>query len=283
MPNTADPPANAANNGDGAPPLLCSTGEVRVSYAHALGSTHLNRVYESGFLRLRMTEGGGCEGVLINTAGGLNGGDAASLEVHLDHDARTVLTTAAAEKIYRSEGAATRISAKFGLADGARLDWLPQETILFDHACLERSLDVAMGNKASLNLIEIVVLGRSAHGEVVRGGKFRDCWRIRRGERLVFADDVHLEGDFADLMRRKAVGTGAAAVATVLQLAPEAELRLAPLRAALADVPCEWGASARPGYAVARFLGREAAAVRTAAARAAQLLTGTSLPRSWSC
>jgi urease accessory protein len=220
---------------------------------------------------------------LINTAGGLTGGDAASLEIHLDRDARAVVTTAAAEKIYRSEGAATRISAKFSLADGARLDWLPQETILFDRACVERTLDVAMGNRACLNLIEIVVLGRSGHGEFVRGGQFRDRWRIRHGERLVFADDVHLEGDIADLMRCKAVGAGAAAYATVLQSAPEAELRLAPLRAALADVTCDWGASARPGYTVARFLGREAAAVRAAAAQAAQLLTGKSLPRSWSC
>src|SRR4029077_13026294 len=99
-----------------------------------------------------------------------------------------------AEKIYRSLGPATAVTVRLALARGARLRWLPQETILFDRARLARSIEVDMEEGASLLIAEAIVFGRSAMGETVEDGAIADRWRIRRGGRLVFAESLRLDG-----------------------------------------------------------------------------------------
>ena len=193
------------------------------------------------------------------------------------------ITSQAAEKIYRAEAAPAAITTRISLGDGARLDWLPQETILFNGARLSRTLDVEMAATASLTLVESVVLGRGAHGETVEHGSLRDRWRIRRAGRLVLAEDVRLEGEIAARMRRPAIGAGARAIATLLHIAPRAEQLLDGLRAALAHAGCRCGASAWNGCLVARFLSSDPAQLRIDIARAAMALTKSDMPRSWAC
>src|SRR6266436_2791916 len=152
------------------------------------GVTRRGNLHESGSLRVRFPspEGEGLSAVLVNTAGGIAGGDRFDIEIAAGEGARLTLTTAAAEKVYRAAGPAAELNIALRLAGRAHLSWLPQETILFDRARMARRIDIDLAEGASLLLCEIVVFGRAAMGERLRSGEFVDRWRLRRGGRLVF-------------------------------------------------------------------------------------------------
>jgi urease accessory protein len=263
------------------PGFVRAAGGVRVAIGRtARGSAPLT-IAESGGYRVRFPRAAGsCEGVLINTGGGMAGGDRMSIAVGIAEGARAVLTTQAAEKLYRSDGPETEIAVDIALGPESRLDWLPQEQILFDGARLRRRLDVELAASAALTLVESVVFGRLAMGEVADSGSFRDRWRIRRAGRLVFAEDVRLESP-RQTLARKAVGDGGRALATVLHLAGDAEARRDAARAALEDARCECGVGAWNGMLVARFLSPDPQALRADLARFLEFFRGTPMPRSW--
>ena len=175
------------------------------------------------------------------------------------------------------------IETRIFVGAGARLDWLPQETMLFDRARLDRLLQIDLANDATLTGVECIVIGRAAHGETVRAGALRDRWRIKRDGRLVLAEAVRLDGAISEKMQRAAIGCGAAAMATLVHVSPQAEARLGELRDALAGAGGSCAASGWNGGLVARFLARDAAALRRAVACAASVLTGGAMPRSWTC
>lgn len=238
--------------------------------------------FETGGLRLRLPNSeAGCEAVLVNTAGGMTGGDTVRLACRLGPKARVRLTTQSAEKVYRAETGPAFVATDLAVESGASLSWIPQETILFDGARLERTLTADVAEKAKLVILEMTVLGRVARGETMVSGQFRDRWRVRRGGRLVFADDVRLEGDVGEVMQQAATGAGAAAVATLLYVAPDAERKLSAVRATLAKAQSECGASAWNGMLVARFAARDPAHVRCDTARILEKLTRSAPPRIW--
>ena len=146
------------------------------------------------------------------------GGDRFDIDIAAGEGSRLVATTAAAEKIYRAEGPAANLSIALKAADGAHLAWLPQETILFDRARVNRAIDIDVAETASLLLCEIVVFGRSAMGERMLHGEFVDRWRLRRGGRLVFAETLRLDGDIGEKLARAAVANGGTAIATALMV-----------------------------------------------------------------
>ena len=129
-----------------------------------------------------------------------------------------MLTTTAAEKIYRSDGPVSRIENRVTLGAGARLAWLPQETILFDRARVRRRFEADLAPGAALLAVEIVAFGRAARGERITAGLLADAWRVRRAGRLVYADSFVLEGPISDLLARPAIGGGARACATLLDV-----------------------------------------------------------------
>jgi urease accessory protein len=239
------------------------------------------RIAESGGYRVRFPGGRICEGVFINTGGGMTGGDRLSLDVSLGAGAAATLTTQAAEKIYRSDRDATEITVSLDLAPGAALAWLPQEQILFNEARLRRRFEVDMAADARLILLESTIFGRTAMGETVTNGRFRDSWRVRRAGRLIFAEEVRLEDPIAQMLARGAVAGGAHAFATCLIVAPDAEARLEEARTYLAEAPCPCGVSALDGYLVARFLSDDAQALRGALIRFIEAMRARAMPRSW--
>jgi urease accessory protein len=266
------------------PSCVRANSTVRASFVRHAEFTAVAGLYEAGAVRLRFPNAGsGCEGVLINTAGGLTGGDTARLSFDLQRRAAVTLTTQSAEKVYRAEAAPASVELRLALAEKAFLAWVPQETILFDGAKLARSLEVTMATRARLTLLEIVVFGRLARGERMTTGFFRDRWRVRREGELVLAEDVRLEGKITDLLARRGTGGGARAVAILAHVAPNAEARLTAVRRALAGAQSEWGASAWNGLLVARFASSDPAAVRDDAMRAVIRLLQAPLPRVWSC
>lgn len=265
------------------PAYVRANGGVRLDLAVTGRGTRAMRVAESGGYRVRCphAHGGPCEAILINTAGGMAGGDHMRVDVAAGERASAVLTTQAAEKIYRAQGASTRIDTCLTLAAGAQLHWLPQETILFEASRLERKLTVEMAGDAELVLCESMIFGRTAMGETVRTGLLRDRWRVRRDGRLIFADDVHLAGPVADIMADPAIAGGAHALATMVLVAPDAAARLERVRIALADAPCEAGASAMDGMLIARLIAHDALSLRNTLAHLLIACRNASMPKAW--
>lgn len=250
------------------------------------GPTRIVDLAESGPLRLRLPRQGAetmLEGVLVNTGGGIACGDLFEVSVTVDAGGACLLTTTAAEKIYRSDGPRTDILNRVAVGPGARLDWLPQETILFDRARLARRFEADLAPGAGLLVAEIAVLGRAARGEEVCGALFEDRWRIRRDGRLIYADSLRLEGAVTALMGRRAIGGGARALATILDLTPGAEARLDEARARLdgRSAAVEAGASAWNGHLAVRMLAPTVAPLREAAARFLAGWRGRPMPRVW--
>ena len=175
------------------------------------GRTRLDRLYQSGSAKVRLPRVGTGEplqAILINTAGGITGGDQLGYEVAVGDGATAVVTTQAAERIYRRATGTASVETTISVGAGGRLDWLPQETILFDRSSLTRRLAADVHETGRLLAVEAVVLGRAAMGEAVREASLSDLWRIRRGGRLVFADGIRLDGDAREIMAGRATGKG---------------------------------------------------------------------------
>jgi len=258
-----------------------AVGSVAFSVKQAGGKTRRAEVHEAGSLRIRCpgSPAAELEAVLINTAGGVAGGDRFDLDVAAGQGTRLVVTTAAAEKVYRTLGPHSTIGVKLDVAAGAALAWLPQETILFDRARLSRTIDVTLAADARLFLAEAIVFGRSGMGEAVEEGALFDRWRVRRDGKLIYAESVRLDGALAARLAEPAVAKGGIAVATVL-IGPGDEPVVEKVRALQDQFIGEVGASAWNGIAGVRLCAADGAALRHDLVHVMTAVRGT-LPRIW--
>ena len=256
--------------------------EARASFARVGARTEPARLFETGGLRWRFPRSSNpCEAAIVNTGGGVAGGDSYSVSLALSEGAEVEATTPSAERIYRSDGPPASIATRLTLMPGARLFWLPQETLLFEGARLERRLEVETSGEAEFVIAETLVFGRLAMGESGIDASLNDSWRLRRDSKLVFADETRLAHAGATLDRR-AAGAGARALSTIVAAAPNIEARLPDLRAALeaAGDSVEAGASAFDGLIVARLLSASPGRLR-AALTASIVALGGRKPRLW--
>ncbi len=246
------------------------------------GVTRRRHLHESGSLRVRFPspETEGLSAVFVNTAGGIAGGDRFDIDIATGKGSHLAVTTAAAEKVYRTDGPAAELNIALKAAAGSRLAWLPQETILFDRARVSRQIDIDLAENASLLLCEILVFGRSAMGERMLHGEFVDRWRMRRGGRLVFAETVRLDGDIGEKLARSAIAKGGVAVGTAL-IVPGDEALVARLRELSESFGGEVGISAWNGFAMARFCAQDAARLRADMMAVLGRASGSALPRLW--
>lgn len=240
-----------------------ATGHIALRVAAVSGRTRRTKVHEDGSLRARFPNATGqaLEAVIVNTGGGMTGGDRFAIDIALGAGASLIAGTAAAEKVYRSNGPDAEMGVTLAVGEGARLSWLPQETILFDRARLSRRIDVDLADGASLLMAEAVVFGRAAMGEAMNQGFFADRWRVRRAGRLVFADSARLDGAIAEKLGYSAAASGGIAIATVL-VAPGGDATLAAVRALNGQFAGEVGISAWNGIAAARLCAKNGAALR---------------------
>ena len=258
-------------------------GGIRARFHAARAASHITDLGESGGYRLRFptTHAPHIEAVQINTGGGVAGGDRLAFSFAADAGADVVVATQAAERIYRTNGPAAEIDVRLSLATAARLDWLPQETILFSGARLKRRFDVDLAADARLLMLEAVTFGRIASGEVMADGGLNDSWRVRRDGRLIFADATRLDGPIAEVLARLAVAGGDRAIALLLYVAPDAADRLDSVRAVLADARSHCGASTWNGMLTVRFQGADGGSVRRDVIDVVQTLSRRPLPRVW--
>ncbi len=255
---------------------------VSLTVAECDGATRRSRLAEEGSLRVRFPAAcaGDQEAVLVNTAGGIAGGDELRIDIALEARARLVVTTAAAEKIYRTARTPATIAVTAAVADGAALTWLPHETILFDRARLTRAVDITLAPTAHLLFAETVIFGRSAMGETVREGSFCDRWQVRRGGRMIFAESFRLEGAIAQRLGETAVAAGGVALGTVLMV-PGHDAAIEAVRAAAPQFRGEAGISAWNGLALARLAAADGAALRHDLVLLLAALGHAPLPRLW--
>jgi len=256
-------------------------GSVTLSVKSVGGKTRRAEVHEAGSLRVRCPGAAAAEleAVLINTAGGIAGGDRFDLGIKAGQGTRLVVTTAAAEKIYRSLGPDSTIGVSLDIASGASLAWLPQETILFDHARLSRTIEVDLAPDAKLVLAEAIVFGRTGMGETVRAGALFDRWRVRRGGKLIYAESVRLDGAIAERLAEAAVAKDGIVIATVL-IVPGDTAVVEKVRALESEFVGEVGASVWNGIAAVRLCAAGGAALRHDLVHVMTALRGT-LPRIW--
>ena len=257
-------------------------GAVTFDVHQVDGVTRRRHLHESGSLRVRFPspEGEGLSAVLVNTAGGVAGGDRFDIDIATGEGSRLAVTTAAAEKIYRAGGAAARINIALKAEANSHLAWLPQETILFDRARVLRRVDIDLSESASLLLCEIVVFGRAAMGERMLEGEFVDRWRLRRGGRLVFAENIRLDGDVGEKLSSPAIAKGGVAIGTAL-IVPGDEALVERIRELSESFRGEVGISAWNGFAMARFCAQDAARLRADMMAVLGRASGSALPRLW--
>ncbi|MGC9417419.1 MAG: urease accessory protein UreD [Rhodovulum sp.] len=243
----------------------------------ALSGLRQSGAFKALFPRPR---GAAVEAVLVNTAGGITGGDRFDTRIEAQAGSHLSVTTQAAERAYRAQpGERGRVGNRLAVGPGARLDWLPQETILYEGSALERTLAVDLAADAQLLMVEPVVFGRAAMGEVLHDALFRDRIEIRREGVPLYLDALRLEGDIAAHVVRPAVAGGAGAMASLVLVSPAAEAHLAPVRALM---PATGGASLlRDDVLVLRLLAPDSFALRRALVPALMRLTDNALPRSW--
>jgi urease accessory protein len=260
-----------------------ASGRIACSIVTAHGGSRRAHVHEAGSLRIRFPNSdrrGTLDAVIVNSAGGMAGGDRFDIDIAVGAGARLTVTTAAAEKIYRSLGPDSQIGVKLEIGVGGALAWLPQETILFDRVRLRRTIDIDLARDANLVLAEAVVFGRSAMGEAVVSGHFFDRWRVRVGGALVFAETLRLDEAIAQRLAQRAIANGSVAVASVLKL-PGDDAGVAAVRAMEQDFAGEVGVSAWNGLALARLVAPDGAALRRDLIGVLTALGGLPLPRLW--
>ncbi len=281
------PPVSAHQRVDGA---------TRIEFAAAYGKTRLADLYQRAPCRVLFPDidaGEPTQAVLLTTSGGLTGGDRLSVDIVAGAGTHATVTAQAAEKIYRALPHAdpARIDTRIAASGGSYIEYLAQETILFDGARLRRRLDVDLAPGARLLAVESLVFGRCAMGEHYTRGYVHDAWRIRRDARLLFADALHLDGDAAAL-RDAPFGFGAAtACATLIYAADDAPVLLQPVRDRLDahDTSSIAHATTREHLLILRLLADDAAALRHAVIHAAGVLRSLAaglperLPKVWYC
>jgi urease accessory protein len=204
------------------------------------------------------------EAVLVNTAGGIAGGDRLNFDVTALANASIAVTSQAVEKVYRALNEPARIATKLQACEAAKLAWLPQETIVFNWGRLSRETEVELSSGAELLALEWLVLGRAAHGEEMVGGHITDSWRVKKDGRLIWADCFRITDEVFPHVHRKALLSNCKAVATLIYFGPHLDARLEYLRAIAAPLECHCAATSVAGLVIVRFAAKASYDLRLA-------------------
>lgn len=283
---------NKANEVQGEPiTILDSDTPVQSAPPRALGKVRLSvqdharlgDLFQAGALKCvfpRPRTASRLDAVLVNTAGGVTGGDRFTTTAHIKSGARLAVTTQAAERFYRAmPGETAQITTRLIVDEGAELAWLPQESICFDGCSIRRRLDLTIAPTGQALVVEPLVFGRMAFGETVVNGSISDRIFVRRNERPLYMDAWRLEGDLTAHLDRPAIGAGARAMASLIYIAPDASAQLSKIRDML---PEKAGISALGDDILAmRLLAASGYEMRGTLLPVLDLLTHQTLPLCW--
>ena len=238
-------------------------GSVEIVFRRTERGSRLAHLFQQAPCRVlfpRPAQGEPPLAMLVTISGGLAGGDRLRLDVAVEAGAAAVVTSAAAEKVYRSLGPDCRIRTRLVVGEGGWLEWLPQPTILFGGARLDRRTVVELAPGARLLAGEAVIFGRAARGEHFAVGRLFDGWRLSLAGRLAWADALDLDPATGALAGPAGFG-GAGALATLIYAGPDAAGLLDAARALLAPAGARAGVTRVNGMLLARFLAEDASAL----------------------
>jgi len=272
--------------------LQRAMGGVRIVVAGSARGTRIAHIFQRYPVRVMFPGTGRSdmrEVVLVNSSGGVAGGDRLEFAITALANASAVVTSQAAEKVYRALSEPARISTRLKVSEDAKLAWLPQETILFNRARLSRETSIDVVSGAELLALEWLVLGRAAHGEEVTAGHINDSWRVRIDGRLAWADGFRVTDGMFPYLCSRALLSGSNAIATLLCFCTRRDRRLEFLRD-LAPLPaCRFAVTSVGGLLVARFAADRPASLRQALRTVLQGLDQEfgggpfGVPKMWSC
>lgn len=256
-------------------------GRLSVSAAASGASSCLQDLYQNGCLKaLFPTQQSNLEAVIINTAGGITGGDHLRIEAAAEADANITLTTQACERIYKAQpNSIGLLESQLRVAPGAALNWLPQETIFYNHGRLNRRLNINLAPDAKALIIESVLFGRQAMGETQIFGVFRDQIDLCIDGTLVYRDAALLNGDITAQLSRPAVAAGMGAMSTLLYRAPDAaSMRSKILKLLNGTSGCSL---IRDDLCAVRFMAADGFFLRQMILPILDILTKNTLPKCW--
>lgn len=258
-----------------------SSGAARLQLRRSMNSDRLAGLHQSGSAKVFLHRLPAPQAVFLNTSGGLTGGDSLRYQIGLEGPVSLAASTQTAERAYASISGEASVEVSLSLDAGARLDWLPQETLLYDNSSLRRSTRVFMAKDASLLLWEMVVLGRPAMGERPQYLSFSDRRLVTCADVPVWAESLRVTPDTLVQRQGAAILGPANCFATLAFIDPEAEAMAASVRQCLDPGLCEWGLSAWQSRLILRLTGADSWKMRKQFARIYTCLRQKALPRVW--
>lgn len=283
-----DTPTGSPSDAD----LQRADGCGRIVLSGSENGTRIEDIFERSPIRIRFPRSGNSalqEAVLINTGGGVAGGDRLECTVTALPGASLAVTSQAAEKVYRALCESATVVTRLKVRESARLAWLPQETIVFNRARLNRTTEIEVVDGAELLALEWIVLGRTAYGEIVTDGQITEHWRVKKEGRLIWADSFRINDEVFPHIYRKALLSGCTAIATLIYCGCSPEKRLEFLRNICPSLECSSASTLVGGIIVARLAASESSALKRALSRlleqfGRELGPGPfQVPKMWSC
>jgi len=271
--------------------LQRAEGSCQIVLSGSEKGTRIMDVFQRFPIHVMFPRAGGAveEAVLINTAGGIAGGDRRESGVTALANASIAVTTQAAEKVYRALNEPARIATRLKACEAAKLAWLPQETIVFNRARLSRETEIELCSGAELLALEWLVLGRAAHGEEMIGGHITDRWLVKKDGRLIWADNFRATDETFPHLHRKALLSNCKAIATLVYFGPHLDKRLAFLRDLAPSLACDCAATSVGGLIIVRFAAKVSSDLRLALRGFLQQFSQElgrgpfRVPKMWSC
>ena len=260
------------------PKLQRAYGQIALS----LCGDKLEELYQSGCAKLMLpkTYGEMTEAVMLNTAGGITGGDSLIVKIQVENSA-VVATTQTAERLYCSITEPAKIEIRLRADNSAILHWLPQETIIFDGAELDRTICLDMSADSKCLLAETIVMGREAMGEDICACHFTDNWRLSREGQLFHAESLRMTDGVAEIMAVPAGGNGARLLSTILYAGFDAEQTADLLTSVVETCSSECAMSCWNDRLVIRLMSPHPRFARADVKQLLCALSGQPLPRVW--
>jgi urease accessory protein len=272
--------------------LQRAEGSGRLVVSGSENGTRIEEVFERSPTRILFPRTGHCrveEAVIINTGGGVAGGDRLECSVTALPGASIAVTSQAAEKVYRALQDPARVATRLKARESARLAWLPQETILFDGARIHRTTEIELFSGAELLALEWLVLGRAAHRETVVSGGVLEAWRVKKDGRLVWADTFRISDEIFVHLNRKALLSNFNSIATLIYFGPDQDRTAEFLRQILSSLECHCALTLVSGLIVARFAAKQSSDLKLALRSFLQHFSRQlgsfpfRVPKMWSC
>jgi urease accessory protein len=272
--------------------LQRSEGFARLVLAGSAHGTRIVDIFQRSPIKIMFPGFRGVpveEAVLVNTAGGIAGGDRLESAVTVLADASVTVTSQAAERVYRALNEPALIDTRLKMCGTAKLAWLPQETIVFNGGRMRRNTEIQISAGAELLALEWLVLGRAAHGEELVGGQITDGWQVRLDGRLIWADRFRVTDDVFPRLRSRALLADFKAIGTLIYFGPDAEARVQFLRDLAPQLPCHCVTTAVSGLVITRLAAHAAAELKAGLREIflqfdrTRVLNPFRMPKMWSC